>query len=94
MKEKRIALRVSDDEYLMIKQYADNAGLTVSQYLRSIAKKKPVNPKPSLIDMDSYNALRGIANNLNQIARHANGTGFVQVEELNKLVEEFKTRVL
>ncbi|EAI8926555.1 hypothetical protein CRL82_07895 [Campylobacter coli] len=41
-KDKRIAIRLSEDEYKHIMQKAQNHGLTISRYLRDLSMNYPI----------------------------------------------------
>ena len=69
-KEQEIKFRVSNEEYLKINHYAQEARLSVSAYLRKRALGKKVVVIDGLKDF-SYQ-LRKIGNNINQLTNLAN----------------------
>lgn len=78
-KDKHIHIRISENERAAIQQRATNAGLSLSNYLR---KRALLNDCRPIIYTDTktlqllYRSLKGIANNLNQIARILNSHRF------------------
>ncbi len=67
-----IGVCVNAAELDAIRRNADSVGLSVSHWLRNTALSRPV-PRPLLpeVNRDTYRALAGAVNNLNQIARLA-----------------------
>lgn len=44
IRQKRIVVRVNESEYLKIKTYAENKGLSISEVLRDFVKSLPDTP--------------------------------------------------
>ena len=104
-REKRITIRLTEDEYERILSEADSANLSIAEYVRSqlkngkvIARYEVVTEKETRRKLaEEYHKI-GI--NLNQIAHHLNGGGeatdslIVSIEhcvsELRKLRRELK----
>lgn len=59
-----------------VKEWAESTGLSVSDYVRRRTLGKPVAP---LVDAVARRELNRIGNNLNQVARAANGAGQVEL---------------
>lgn len=92
VREKQITLWVTYDEYYEIKSYADKSGVSLSEYLRQMAKHYQPTDKPDKEFYDSIKVLRSVSNSLNQLARRANALNFIDVPEYNKnvaLVNEY-----
>jgi len=75
-RERRLIFRATDDECACIAARADQAGLSVSDYLRAVAVSgKVVVRQDAAPNVETVNQLRRIGVNLNQITRtiHTNG---------------------
>ena len=80
-KNKFITVRYADSDLKLVKEKAENLGLTISVYIRSISlsdkkiielKVENLVSKNAKTDEDEIRILLNIANNLNQIAKIAN----------------------
>ena len=83
-RSKRLQIRCTADEYHRIQQAANAAQMSISEYVltlamkgRIIIKTPPVNDNSFSIDTDMRRTLRGMATNLNQLAKRANILGFI-----------------
>jgi hypothetical protein len=88
-KETNIILRVSPSDKKMIQDKAKEAGATVSEY----ARKMLLTGSIIKIEGEEKKTLNGIANNLNQLTRHANATGIIPAEvtsTLRELIEKIR----
>jgi hypothetical protein len=88
-KETNIILRVSPSDKKMIQDKANEAGASVSEY----ARKMLLSGSIIKIEGEEKKILNGIANNLNQLTRHANSTGIIPVEvaaTLRELIEKIR----
>ncbi len=94
-KTSRIDLRVNEQERQQIAQKAEAAGLKVSEYLRRsalgvTAGSTPVaSPTSAILTKPERAQLASIANNLNQLTRHAH-TGQLDVASINALLSHLK----
>ncbi len=94
-KTSRIDLRVNQLERQQIAQKAEAAGLKLSEYLRRsalgvTAGETPVaSPTSAILTKPERAQLASIANNLNQLTRHAH-TGQLDVAGINALVSHLK----
>jgi len=68
----RIWLRVSDEELEKVNNSSKKAGYSRGAYLRSIALKVVPREKPDEEFYAFMRMLSGLANNINQLVRHAN----------------------
>jgi len=89
-KTKMLRIRLTDDEYNLLKEKADKAGKTMSEFVRDYITKGKVNSKckdlPSLILH-----LSRIGNNINQIARNLNiakKEGYLAERDYDLLLDE------
>ncbi len=86
-----INLKLSEKDFKSVKEKAEKLGLKTTQYAREMVLKGSVKLRFSLEDLDLMRKLSGMANNLNQIARQANKSGFsVSAMEIIKISEQIK----
>lgn len=87
MKENRnciMKFRATEEEKAIIMRKVIDAGMNISEYLRSAALDKPVMNISGLDEL--AHELRAIGNNLNQITRAVNA-GYVQAVNLQETEE-------
>lgn len=91
-KERFIHVRVTEDLYGVIAKEAEEAHLSVSAYLRTLAtnkriilKKEKVFDSPELLT--ALSNLGKIGSNLNQIARHLNEGGSMDLVLKKELIQ-------
>lgn len=92
---------LNKEEDRILKEKCTKANITESEYFRRIILNYEIKEKP---DQEFYTAmkdLRGIAVNVNQIARKANSLNFIDTpqyanisKELNKFMLEIKEKFL
>lgn len=88
-KETNIILRVSPSDKKIIQDKANEAGASLSEY----ARKMLLTGSVIKIEGEEKKILNGIANNLNQLTRHANSTGIIPAEvasTLRELIEKIR----
>ena len=73
----KITARFATKEYFSLKEKACRAGVTLSEYLRRVSTSSVVRERLRPQHMHHILQLTGMVNNLNQIARKANATGYV-----------------
>ena len=78
-KSYKISLKMATQEYISLKSKARLAGITLSEYVRQAIEKSEVKQRLSPEHLGHIRQLSGMANNINQIARKANATGFTEV---------------
>lgn len=71
-----INLKLTEDDYKTVKEKADKLGMKATQYAREMTLKGGIKSRFTLEELDFMRKLAGMANNLNQIARQANKSGF------------------
>ena len=71
-----INLKLSEKDFKSVKEKAGKMGMKATQYAREMVLKGSVKLRFSLEDLDLMRKLSGMANNLNQIAKQANKSGF------------------
>ena len=86
---RQVNFRLSDEEAAKVMQAAENAGLSLSAYVKKLAVSSKV--KPMVIDREQGKqliaALGKMGSNLNQIAKVANQGGGVDAAALSRLQE-------
>lgn len=85
----KITVRFATEEYFSLKEKARQAGITLSEYLRSSAATSVVRERLRSQHLHHIHQLTGMANNHNQISRKANAVGYVKVRsEYHHLASE------
>jgi hypothetical protein len=74
----KISLKMATEEYYSLKAKARLAGITRSEYIRRCILSSEVKQRLSSEHLGYIRQLSGMANNVNQIARKANATGFME----------------
>ena len=74
-----INLRLTKSDYNSVKEKADILGISPTQYAREMVLNGSIKSRYTLEELDLIRKVAGMANNLNQIARQANKSGFAQV---------------
>lgn len=74
-----INLKLTEDDYKTVKEKAKKLGMKATQYAREMTLKGGIKSRFTIEELDLMRKLTGMANNLNQIARQANKSGFGQV---------------
>ncbi len=62
------------------------SGLTKSEFLRQRIKNVDIKPRPPDEYIEIYKLLSNLANNINQIAKHANATGYIDPQQMDAAV--------
>lgn len=85
----KITVRFATEEYFSLKEKARRAGVTLSEYLRRVSASSVVRERLRPQHLQHILKLTGMANNLNQISRKANATGYVGIRtEYRNLASE------
>lgn len=72
------------EEENLLKEKSQKAGLSEADFIRSYIKGYKVKEKPDENFYYVLRDLRGIATNINQLARNANRYGYINEEKYNK----------
>lgn len=91
-RNRRVQVRLTDEEYAFLEYNVERTGLSQEAYLRTLILDKV--PKTRETNEDNQNILTqlyAIGNNLNQIARLGHTIKVINVERYDQAVEEFKT---
>lgn len=67
----------SEEECKILAINSEKVGLTESEYIREILVGYKLKEKPDDRFYESLKVIRGLANNMNQIAKKANSLGFI-----------------
>jgi hypothetical protein len=78
-KQRVVSTKLTRPYYYAIQKRADDAGISLSEYVRQAVVTGQIIPRINSQDADTLRKLAGEANNLNQLARQANASGFVSV---------------
>ncbi len=81
---------LNEDENNMLKEKCFNGVISESNFFRMCIMGKEIKEKPDEKFYDTLEGLRGIATNINQIARVANTDGKIDIESLKIFEKEVK----
>ena len=84
--KKQIWIDAKEDE--LLKKKSKQAGLTESEFIRSLIKGYRIKEQPTEEIKSFQREIYGIANNINQIARIANAKGVIDVPHLKKEIDK------
>lgn len=76
-----IKLHLDDGSYAVIKDMAHEAGLSLNQFITRAVMGANIRKALTEEEYRMVRSLQGVANNLNQLARCANGMGFDSVAD-------------
>lgn len=79
---KRVSLRLNSAEYAHLKQLSMDTGLKMEPVIRRIIVGAELRPRPPDELAELLRQLSGMAVNINQIAKVANASGFVRMEDI------------
>lgn len=74
-----INLKLTESDYNSVKEKAEVLGMTPTQYARELTLNGSIKSRYTLEQLDLIRKVAGMANNLNQIAKQANKSGFALV---------------
>ena len=84
----KLSLRLNQKQHEYLKKQAAISGLKLEPYIRKLIMNKEILPRPPDEYIKILRELSAIGNNVNQLARRANGIGVIEVLEVTKLREE------
>lgn len=82
----QIPLRLNEKEFKHLQKQVDNSCLNRESYLRSLILGHSVHPRPSGEVIQIYRLISTVANNVNQLAKIANATGYVDPKKIDGLL--------
>ncbi len=71
-----INLKLTEEDFNTVKEKAGALGMKPTQYAREMTLKGGIKSRFTLEELDLMRKLSGMSNNLNQIAKQANKSGF------------------
>ena len=83
----RMELRMTRDEYDLLKEKAGRAGLSLSTFVRKAVEEKEITESPPADVPMLIREVRRVGFNINQILRAINGKGFLDEPELRRALE-------
>lgn len=79
---KRVSLRLNSAEYAHLKQLSMDTGLKMEPVIRRLIVGAELRPRPPDELAELLRQLSGMAVNINQIAKVANASGFIRMEDI------------
>ena len=79
---KRVSLRLDSTEYAHLKQLSIDTGLKMEPVIRRLIVGAELRPRPPDELAELLRQLSGMAVNVNQIAKVANASGFVRMDDI------------
>ena len=79
---KRVSLQLDSTEYAHLKQLSIDTGLKMEPVIRRLIVGAELRPRPPDELAELLRQLSGMAVNINQIAKVANASGFVRMEDI------------
>ena len=89
----RIELRVTPDEYKVIKTNTEKSGLSVSEFIRSTVLGKTIVTAPPADFIFLIREVKRVGSNLNQLLHKLNALGIAHSTELNDCENEIRETV-
>ena len=82
---KRVSLRLDSTEYAHLKQLSMDTGLKMETVIRRLIVGAELRPRPPGELTELLRQLSGMAVNINQIAKVANASGFIRMEDIAQI---------
>lgn len=82
---KRLSLRLNGSEYAHLKALAEGCGMKLEPTLRELILGAELRSRPPDEVATLLRQLSAMGNNINQIAKVANASGFVRMEEIERI---------
>ena len=82
---KRISLRLDSTEYAHLKKLSTDTGLKMEPVIRRLIVGAELRPRPPGELTELLRQMSGMAANINQIAKVANASGFVRMEDVEHI---------
>ena len=84
----RVSVRLSEKEYLYLKEQADLVGLKIEPFLRNLISGVKMKPRPKEEWAEFIRQISAVGNNINQIAHRANIHGLTDKQTLFNVQQE------
>lgn len=78
----KISVRLNEQEHKHLKEQAIIAGRPIAPFIRALITGVELRPRPPDELAELLRQLSGMAANINQIAKVANASGFVRMEDI------------
>ena len=85
---------LNEEENRLLKEKCFGGFISESDFFRMCILNKEIKEKPDEKFYDTLEQLRGIATNINQIARMANARGVIDVPHFNKEVDKLDQLII
>lgn len=82
---KRVSLRLDSTEYAYLKKLSTDTGLKMEPVIRRLIVGAELRPRLPGELTELLRQMSGMAVNINQIAKVANASGFVRMEEIERI---------
>ena len=82
---KRVSLRPDSTEYAHLKQLSRDTGLKMEPVIRRLIVGAELRPRPPCELTKLLHQMSGMAANINQIAKVANASSFVRMEDIAQI---------
>ena len=82
---KRVSLRLDSAEYAYLKKLSTDTGLKMEPVIRRLIVGAELRPRPPGELTELLRQMSGMAVNINQIAKVANASDFVRMEEIERI---------
>ena len=82
---KRVSLRLDSTEYAYLRKLSMDTGLKMEPVIRRLIVGAELRPRPPGELAELLRQMSGVAANINQIAKVANASGFVRMEEIEHI---------
>ena len=79
---KRVSLRLDSAEYAHLKRLSADTGLKMEPVIRRLIVGAELRPRPPGELTELLHQMSGVAVNINQIAKVANASGFIRMEDI------------
>ena len=82
---KRVSLRLDSTEYAYLRKLSTDTGLKMEPVIRRLIVGAELRPRPPGELTELLRQLSTMGNNINQIAKVANASGFVRMEDVEHI---------
>ena len=82
---KRVSLRLDSTEYAHLRKLSTDTGLKMEPVIRRLIVGAELRPRPPGELTELLRQMSGMAANINQIAKVANASGFVRMEDVEHI---------
>ena len=87
---KGFILRLSPEEFELLKKQVKNSGMNRQEYLRNLCKKVDFKPCPTNELADIYPEIKEVSDEINRITKLANGTGIIDEPAYKRAMDKLR----